>query len=211
MPGRINPNRMELMKLKRRLRLARRGHKLMKDKFDELLKRFMEIADESIRIRELVEESLLQGYELLSYVKASHEEGVIESLFEKLPVTSRVEIEETKTVGVSTIKMRGIIEGDPFIFNLPDFNLKIEDLIKHSEEVFYEVVRLAELEHNLYLIAREMEKTRRRVNALEQVLIPQLEGLIKTIAMKLDEIDRETRTRVMKVKEMLEAQRSLFQ
>lgn len=208
MPGRINPNRMELMKLKRRLRLARRGHKLMKDKFDELLKRFMESADESIRIRELVEESLLQGYELLSYVKASHEEGVLESLFENLPVTARVEVEETKTVGVSTVKMRGIIEGNPFVFNLPDFSLKIEDLIKHSEEVFYEVVRLAELEHNLYLIAREMERTRRRVNALEQVLIPQLEGLIKTIALKLDEIDRETRTRVMKVKEMLEAQRS---
>lgn len=208
MPGRINPNRMELMKLKRRLRLARRGHKLMKDKFDELLKRFMETADESIRMRELVEESLLQGYELLSYVKASHEEGVLESLFENLPVTARVEVEETKTVGVSTVKMRGIIEGNPFVFNLPDFSLKIEDLIKHSEEVFYEVVRLAELEHNLYLIAREMERTRRRVNALEQVLIPQLEGLIKTIALKLDEIDRETRTRVMKVKEMLEAQRS---
>lgn len=205
MPGRINPNRMELMKLKRRLKLARRGHKLMKDKFDELLKKFMEAVDESIKVRELVEESLIQGCQLLSYVKASHEEGVIESLFEKLPMAARVEVKETKTVGVPTVKIEGRIEGNPFVFHLPDFNLRIEDLIKHSEEVFYEVVKLAELEHNLYLIAKEMERTRRRVNALEQVLIPQLEGLIKTIAMKLDEIDREARTRVMKVKEMLEA------
>lgn len=208
MPRKVNPNRMELLKLKKRFRLARRGHKLMKDKFDALLKEFLELANTAYSLREKFESSLERDYQFFVNVIAEHDLGLVESVFKNLPIAAFVEITPRKQVGVSLVSMTGAIGGDAYLFNLSDFSPMIVDVIERSHKAFNELVKLAETEHNVKLLAAEMERTRRRVNALEQVLIPQLEAQIKAVSMKLEEMDRESRTRVMKVKEMLEAQRA---
>jgi V/A-type H+-transporting ATPase subunit D len=210
MPARINPNRMELFKLKKRLKMARRGHKLMKDKFDELLKEFTHLVYEAHVARVELEALLIESYGTYAELLASHGTGAVESVFFRAPVEAHVKTTERRRAGVplidATLTFRAPQDKKAFVF-LSDFTPLLLDVTEGARNALKAVVRLAETEHNVLLLAAEMERTRRRVNALEQVLIPQLERQIKLVTARLDEMDRESRTRVMKVKEMLETAR----
>lgn len=203
----VNPNRMELLKLKKRLRLAVRGHKLMKDKFEELLKEFFELARTTYRKRKDLEEKLLQAYSIWAEGMAAHEGELCRLLSQHLKRNFTVRKEITKKMGTEHVSFKvETFEETPLYYPLA-WDVKVVETLKRSPELSAEVIELAQMEQTLRNVAEELKKTRRRVNALEYVLIPQIKSQIKQVQNKLDELERESRTRVSKVKEMLEKQR----
>lgn len=201
---RVNPNRMELLKLRRRLDTARRGHKLLKDKLDELLKEFMARIAENRRLRSEVEVALSSAYGLLAIARAEAGTPVIaQALLAGAPVDLvTVSERNVMSVRVPIIELGEVpIPGGYSYATTPSV---LDDALKRLSEVVPMMVELAAREKAIELLAAEIETTRRRVNALEYVLLPQLEDAIRGIRMKLDESERSERTRLMKVKEMLE-------
>lgn len=201
----VNPNRMELMKLKKRLRLAVRGHKLMKDKFDELLKEFYSLAKEVVLKRKDIEKKLLIAYEKWAEGRAFYETGLTEAVALKAPRKLHVEKKIERRMGAEKVTFIPHLKEEKNMILPFEWNFQVRQTFAISAELVKELVELAGLEQTLKNLAEEMEKTRRRVNALEQILIPQLETQIKEVQAKLDELDRETRTRVAKVKEMIKS------
>lgn len=208
MRGKVNPNRMMLLRLRRRLELARRGHKLLKNKQEKLMQSFIGIVRETIKLRSEVEEAFLDigGHYIRGRAMTDRQ-----SLVDALDVTTKA--------GELTIDMRyemniqipeltfTIPEKDPpykLTSTSPELDYAFERLFKH----FPDLLRLAEKENALYLMSDELEKTRRRVNALEYVLIPDLEETIRSIESKLSENERSTQTRLMKVKEIVQRRSS---
>lgn len=201
----VNPTRMELKRLKTRLTTARRGHKLLKDKRDELMKRFLDIVRENLELRREVEAALIEanrGFAVASAVMSS--EMLAQSL---MCPTKSVELD---------ISYRNIMSVDvpEFSFSESDGQSiypygyamtsgELDDAVDGLANIMPRLLRLAEMEKSAQLLAQEIEKTRRRVNALEYVMIPQLEETIKMITMKLDENERGNLTRLMKVKDMM--------
>lgn len=200
---------MELLKLKKRLRLAVRGHKLMKDKFDELLKHFYELAKEVYRTRKQLEPELLKAYATWARACYSHEAGLAAETAGKIERELRVRRVHLRRMGVEEVSFeieKKTVE-TPFV--LYNWRPEVLETFNNSPELVKKVIHLAARELTLINLAAELERTRRRVNALEQILIPQLEAQIKQVQAKLDELDREARTRVVKVKEML-AEKQVF-
>jgi len=199
---RVNPNRMELLKLRRRLVLARRGHKLLKDKQEELMRQFMALVNEAKKVREEVESRLGTAY--LSFFSAR-----LDSL--------QPQMEEALTFSEKKVKLQSRITP---IMNLrvPYFDCEMSGGFTHSyldatgdldmalttlSDVFPQMIRMAQLEKHVSMLAAELERTRRRVNALEHILIPSLEDTIKYIGNKLNELERGNLTRLMKVKDIV--------
>ncbi len=201
---RVNPNRMELMKLKRRLAIARRGHKLLKDKLDEMMKYFLQLLAELGTLREEIENKLEITYQNFSFVWAKTPSGFLENLITAYP--GNIEItEKRKTVfniSMPEYKIQAIEE--PRLPFLSTTALFLERATKDFASLLPQLIELASRERTLFLLGEEIERTKRRVNALENTVIPQLEEQIKFISFKLDEMDRESRTRLLKVKRMLE-------
>lgn len=200
----VNPNRMELLKLKRRLAVAKRGHKLLKDKLDELMKRFMSQVRQTRDMREDVERKLNETYRVF---------GVARSEVTTQEVEEAVSFnDEELLVGISTINMMSVKVPEFEIHKTDDYAVyglamtpaAFDEAIAEFNEIIVDMIRLSEIEESVKLLAMEIEKTRRRVNALEHVLIPSLEETITYITMKLDELERGYRTQLMKIKEMVQ-------
>jgi len=204
---RVNPTRMELTRLKRRLKVAARGHKLLKDKRDEMIRRFMALIKENKRLRETVEEVL--GTALRDFVLARFsmspealEEALMTPVYE---VELAVKKQNIMSVNVPVIEFT---QKEPerlfWPYGLLSTSAELDGAIRGLSDVLPDMIRLAELEKTCNMLADEIEKTRRRVNALEYVLIPKLEETIRYITMKLDENERSNRTRLMKMKDIIE-------
>ena len=203
----VNPTRMELTKLKKKLTTAIRGHKLLKDKRDELMRQFLDLVRENKALREKVEQGILSANKNFVLARSSMQEEVLKvslmaSKQEVFLNTSKknvmsVEIPQfeyhTKTPDANDIYSYG------FAFTSSD----LDDAVRSLQEILPDMLRLAEIEKACQLMAAEIEKTRRRVNALEHVMIPELREKIKFIVMKLDENERSTQIRLMKVKDMM--------
>lgn len=203
----VNPTRMELTKLKKKLATATRGHKLLKDKRDELMRQFLDLVRENKALRERVEKGILAANKNFVMARSAMPEEVLTValmaprqevyLETKKRNVMSVEIPEfeykTKTADVNDIYPYG------FAFTSSD----LDDAVKSLQDILPEMLRLAEVEKSCQLMAAEIEKTRRRVNALEHVMIPELKENIKYIVMKLDENERSTQIRLMKVKDMM--------
>ena len=204
---RVNPTRMELKKLKTKLITARRGHKLLKDKRDELMRQFLEIVKDAKVLRaELCERFADAGKGLAEAAAESDERMLTEALM--LPAAGGELTVETKNV-MSVIVPRfdyqtsGRAVGPAYGFAFTSGEMdKAVDAVSATAA---ELIRLAELEKAATLLCAEIERTRRRVNALEYIMIPQYERAIKSISMKLDENERGNQTRLMKVKDMMVA------
>ncbi len=201
---RVNPNRMELMKLKRRLVIARRGHKLLKDKLDEMMKYFLQLLTELGTLREQVEKRLEFSYQNFSYLWTKTPLGALESLV--AAYQGEVEIKETRktvfNISMPEYKIEKLKEPTYPLFSATP--LFLEKATRDFADLLPDLIELASRERVLFLLGEEIERTKRRVNALENTVIPQLEEQIKFISFKLDEMDRESRTRILKVKKMLE-------
>ena len=202
----VKPTRMELTKLKHRLVVSKRGHKLLKDKQDELMRQFIELIRKNNALREAVEGRLVEGMKSFVLAKATLEEAFIEELVAIPPQSVSLDLQEKNIMSVYVPEMHFTVkdetEESDFKYGYLNSNSEIDDSIEQISNVLNELLELTEIEKTCQLLADEIEKTRRRVNALEYRLIPQLEETIYFIEMKLEENERASITRIMKVKDM---------
>ena len=201
----VNPTRMELKKLKVRLTTARRGHKLLKDKRDELMKQFLDIVRENREKRERVEKSLIRAQKSFAVAAAVMSPEMLEQalLLPKMRVAVEMGQKNIMSVDVPRYSFKVESEGDAFPYSYAFTSGELDDAVSELSDVTDELLRLAECEKSAQLLAQEIEKTRRRVNALEHFMIPQLDETIRYITMKLDENERGNLSRLMKVKDMM--------
>lgn len=203
----VNPTRMELTNLKKKLVTARRGHKLLKDKRDELMRQFLELVRENKALREKVEEGIKKANAHMSLAGSTMSD---ESLSVALMMPSQkmsLEMKEKNIMSVNvpefTPKMKTAQEDDIYSYGFAFTSSDLDDAVKALSDIMPDLLRLAEIEKTCQLLSAEIEKTRRRVNALEHVMIPDYTDTIRYITMKLDENDRSTTTRLMKIKDMM--------
>lgn len=198
----ISPTRMELKRLKTRYAAARRGHKLLKDKRDELMKHFLEAVRENQKLRESVEERLRAYCRSFTAAGAVGNPKMLEEALIAPTGENMIDVDSKKTMGVTVPIFEGgditVGIGYGMAFTPAGLDSALEELSSLSADM----IKLAELEKTAQLLAGEIERTRRRVNALEYILMPRYLESIKTISMKLDEDERSSRARLMKVKEM---------
>ncbi len=204
---RVNPTRMELTKLKKRLVTASRGHKLLKDKRDEMVRQFLLLIKRNRALRQEVEAALssaLAGFVLarVAMTKLSLDEALLFPLREV-----EIEVSKTNIMSVNVPKIdyqEKKREQEFFPYGMLTTSAELDSASAELARVLPQMIELAELEKTCNMLADEIEKTRRRVNALEYVMIPQLEETIKYIRMKLDENERGSLVRLMKTKDMIE-------
>ena len=202
----VNPTRMEMTRLKRQLKTATRGHKLLKDKLDELMKQFLEIVRENKRLREQAEAALESAYQNFIIARAVMSESTLAEalMIPQQSVAVKVKNRNIMSVNVPVFdfqKEEG--SGDIYPYGTAFTSGELDSAMNSFSDAMEPLLRLAESEKTAQLLAQEIEKTRRRVNALENVLIPNYQETIKFISQKLEENDRATTTRLMKVKDMV--------
>ena len=209
---RVNPTRMEMKKLQGRYNTARRGHKLLKDKRDELMKQFLEVVREDKALRERVEKALELYYKGFSVASASGNPKMLKEALICPKKEGSLEVTYKNMMSVTVPEFSYSASeneaAQSFNYGLAFTSGDLDVSLRELNGILEDLIRMAELEKQAQLLAEEIEKTRRRVNALEYIMMPQYLAAIKSIKMKLDENERGNTTRLMKVKDMmLEAQR----
>ena len=204
MKRKVNPNRMMLLRQRRRLELAKRGHKLLKNKQEKLMQNFFALVKETTELRNGVEEVFLDIG--LHYLEGRAATGA-QQLEDALGLSTKrgelsIEIRNEMNVKIPTFELT-IPEADP-AYSVVSVSPELDTAFERLFGSIGDLLRLAELENALFLMSEELEKTRRRVNALEYVLIPDLEGAIRSIEDKLSENERSNQTRLMKIKDMVQ-------
>jgi len=198
---------MALSELKKRLVTAKRGHKLLKDKQDELMRQFINLIKENKKLRVEVEKELSDSFKSFLLASATMSPLFLESAisFPKAKIALEMKLKNIMSVNVPEMKfIKEEMEGSIFPYGFVQTSAELDDTVVKLQKVLDSLLSLAEIEKSCQLMADEIEKTRRRVNALEYSTIPNLEETIKDIRMKLDENERATITRLMKVKQMLQ-------
>lgn len=202
----VNPTRMELRRLKTRLKTATRGHKLLKDKSDEMIRQFMVYVRENKRLREEIDAELSSALKGFTLARAVSSNAVIEEAV-MMPATkaeislSSDNVMSVEVPSISVVEHEG---QDKYPYSFDTVTSELDASIGTLSTLLVKLVKLAEVEKTCNMLADEIEKNRRRVNALEYVMIPQIEETIKYINMKLDENERASTIRLMKVKSMIE-------
>jgi len=203
----VNPTRMVLTSLKKRLKVAVKGHKMLKDKRDELMKQFLELARENKTLREQVEKQLADVYSNFIIASAVMSSQVLDEalMYPKQGVSIEVSKKNVMSVDVPVFDFTTTTDDTSNIYPYGFANTsgELDSAIADLSNIFPFMLRLAALEKEVQLLAAEIEKTRRRVNALEYVMIPRFQETIKYIQMKLDENERGNQTRLMKVKDLM--------
>lgn len=203
----VNPTRMELSRQKKKLLTATKGHKLLKDKRDELMRQFLELVRVNMDLRLKVEAGIQSANQNFVIAKASMSEEILHTalMAPKQNVYLDVEKKNVMSVDIPVLnyKTRTSDENDIYSYGFAYTSCDLDDAVKSLADILPDMLKLAETEKACQLMAAEIEKTRRRVNALEHVIIPQAQANIKYITMKLDENERSTQIRLMKVKDMM--------
>lgn len=203
----VNPTRMELSRLKKRLVTARRGYKLLKDKRDELMRQFLILVRENKKLRRQVEQAISDANaHFVTACSVMQPEVVNTALMApRQEVSLQVRTRNVMSVDVPVfdVRTKSSDPSDIYAYGLAYTYSDLDDAVYALSAVLPDMLKLAECEKSAALLAVEIEKTRRRVNALEHVMIPQLTDTIKMITMKLDESERSSQTRLMKVKDMM--------
>ena len=203
----VNPTRMELSNLKKKLNTSRRGHKLLKDKRDELMRQFMDLVRENQRLRVKVEAALKNANSHMAIAKSVMSNAEINTALALPNQEVHLSVSEKNVMSVMipefNIQFKTDDMSDMFSYGFAYTSGDLDDAVTALSQVLPDLIRLAEVEKSCQLMAAEIEKTRRRVNALEHVMIPRYEETIRYITMKLDENERSTTTRLMKVKNMM--------
>ena len=202
--AKISPNRMELLKLRRRSKMAQRGHKLLKDKLDELLRRFLLLIKDADTKRNSLEGSLASAFGTLLIAGGEAGTSVMTEALAGAGSKTEVEVGHRRLLNVKTPTFTVSELALSLDYSLATTPSILDSAVLEFGTLISQLVELAELEKTIQLVAVEIDKTRRRVNALEHILIPALETSIKQINISLAELERSNTTRVMKIKEMLE-------
>ena len=203
----VNPTRMELTKQKKKLITATRGHKLLKDKRDELMRQFLDLVRENMALRQKVEAGILSANKNFVIAKAGMSEQALHTalMVPKQEVYLEADRKNVMSVDIPVFeyKTRTADANDIYSYGFAFTSGDLDDAVKSLADILPDMLRLAETEKACQLMAAEIEKTRRRVNALEHVIIPEAQKNIKYITMKLDENERSTQIRLMTVKDMM--------
>ena len=203
----VTPTRMVLNQLKGRLRTASRGHKLLKDKRDEEMRQFMEIVRRNKALREKVDKGLSEAFAAMSMASAVMSPEMLEQslLYSRQKVDLKVSYKNIMSVNVPVYDFgaQAADQTGQLPYGFAQTSGELDDAISRLYEVFADMLELAQVEKTMQLLAQDIEKTRRRVNALEYVMIPELQENIRYITMKLAENESSTKVRLMKVKEMV--------
>lgn len=203
----VTPTRMVLNGLKGRLKTATRGHKLLKDKCDELMRQFMDIVKLNKELRLKVEQGLTEAFSALTVASAVMSPEMLEQalLYPRQSVELGMGRKTVMSVEVPeyTFKTKNADPGEIYPYGFAQTSGELDIAMEHINQVFADMLELAQVEKTMQLLAEEIEKTRRRVNALEYVMIPETQESIKYISMKLEENDLSTKVRLMKVKDMV--------
>ena len=203
----VNPTRMELTNLKRKLVTARRGHKLLKDKRDELMRRFLELVRENKALRLKVEAGIKQANAHMALARSVMSDEALSVALMMPAQKMELDVEEKNIMSVIVPQFHANVkaakDGEIYSYGYAFTSCDLDDAVLALSKIMPDLLKLAEIEKTCQLLASEIEKTRRRVNALEHVMIPQYEDTIKYITMKLDEAERSSTTRLMKVKDMM--------
>jgi len=198
---RVIPTRMEFLRMRKRLATAVHGHKLLKDKLDGLMNEFREIVEVYRKARQEVDDALPEVLKLFVLASITSSRQAIETAIAQSRSTLTLHVREHNVMGVVVPKFRVQFQTGTAAYSLLDTPAELDDATAALKEYFPKILELAELEETLRRMVAEIEKTRRRVNALEYVMIPELRAVIKFISTKLDERERATTTRLMKIKE----------
>ncbi|MDO4432641.1 MAG: V-type ATP synthase subunit D [Aerococcaceae bacterium] len=202
----VKPTRMELSNLKARLKTAKRGHKLLKDKRDELMRRFIDLIRQNNQLRQQVEAQLVTSMQQFVLAKSLESDQVVQGMFAVPTKEVELRLRMDTIMSVKVPKMHTTVtEQAPHgeaPYSYVSSNSGMDQSIAAITGAMDELLKLAEVEKTCQLMADEIEKTRRRVNGLEYRIIPQLEETIHYIEMKLEEAERANVTRMMKVKDM---------
>ena len=203
----VTPTRMVLNQQKARLRTARKGHKLMKDKCDELMRQFMDVVKLNKQLRTRVEDGLTAAFASLQVASSIMSPDMLEQalLYPRQSVELGLTYKNIMSVNVPqySFHTRNDDPSEIYPYGFAQTSGELDDALDKLARVFQDMLELAQVEKTMQLLAEEIEKTRRRVNALEYVMIPELEGNIKYISMKLEENENSTKVRLLKVKEMV--------
>lgn len=203
----VTPTRMELTRLKKKLVTAVKGHKLLKDKRDELMRQFLDLVRENMALRQKVEAGILSANKNFVIAKAGMSEQILNTAL--MSPKQEVYLEAGKKnvmsvdIPVFETKTRTADANDVYSYGFAFTSGDLDGAVKSLADILPDMLRLAEVEKSCQLMASEIEKTRRRVNALEHVIIPETQQNIKYITMKLDENERSTQIRLMKIKDMM--------
>ena len=203
----VIPTRMELTRLKKKLNTVVKGHRLLKDKRDELMREFLELVKVNMELREKVEKGIEAANKNFVLAKAGMSEQTLRTAL-MAPKQEVSLVQDKKNVmsvdiPVFDFKTRTPDENDIYSYGFAFTSGDLDGAVDSLAKVFPDMLKLAEIEKSCQLMAAEIEKTRRRVNALEHVIIPETQESIKYITMKLDENERSTQVRLMKVKSMM--------
>lgn len=203
----VNPTRMELTRLKKKLVTASRGHKLLKDKRDELMRQFLDMARENMELRKKVEAGIKAANTNFVIAKAGMNEQTLSTALMAPKQEVRIALGDRNVMSVDIpvydYKTKSANSNDIYSYGFAFTSGELDDAVKSLSDILPDMLRLAEIEKSCQMLAAEIEKTRRRVNALEHVIIPETREGIKYISMKLDENERSTQVRLMKVKDMM--------
>lgn len=203
----VNPTRMELSSLKKKLASAQRGHKLLKDKRDELMRQFMNLIRENKQLRSEVEAGITEANKYMAVAGSVMQREVLETALMLPKQEVELEVSEKNVMSVYipvfNPKYRTGDADDIYSYGTAFTSVDLDGAISALSDIFPKMIRLAEIEKACQLLADEIEKTRRRVNALEHIMIPDYQETIKYITMKLSENERSTTTSLMKVKDMV--------
>lgn len=203
----VNPTRMELTRLKKKLVTAVKGHRLLKDKRDELMREFLGLARENMALRLKVEQGIQDANRNFVMAKAGMSEEILRAalMAPKQEVYLKQGSRNVMSVDIPVFgyETRTADSNDIYSYGFAFTSSDLDGAVKSLSDVLPDMMKLAETEKSCQLMAAEIEKTRRRVNALEHVIIPETQRGIRYISMKLDENERSTQVRLMKVKDMM--------
>jgi len=199
----VNATRMELLHLKKRLNIAKRGHKLLKQKQDELLRILQKTISMLSSMRKEVEEQLAEALKQFFLARAYQDKNIFEGSFLMLDTYIELSMDVEKVMNVPLPKYQKSLKGEIVSYGFAMTSPVLDVALKGLMEVFDRLIEMAELEKRIILLAAEMDKTRRRVNALEYILIPEIESNVREINMKLEEREREKNSRLMIIKDVI--------
>ena len=196
----VNPNRMELLRLRKRLVLAERGHKLLKDKLEEIMRRFLEIMRELSLRQKGVSERLDKAFLSFALARCRHSQEDLEELIPEGELLLDVEPQKVFNLSIPRFEVRSLEMSD---YDLIGTDSEIDVGLKTMQELLPDLMEIARLWKAVELLAREIEVTRRRVNALEHILIPNIKETIRYISSRLEEMERSFQVQLMRVKEIV--------
>lgn len=199
----VSATRMELLKIRKRLVLARRGYKLLRDKQDELMRRFMSLIEEWKLVRKAIDTEIREAFRNFIIATSLMDKDLLKEALSSFKENLKIEYSIKRFLNLNIPQFEVIGLTRPLNYSLLNTNTRFDISIAKFYELFPRLIKLAELEGSIFLISKEIKSTRRRVNALEHILIPGLIDTIKYITLKLSEFERSNLTRLMRVKELI--------